>query len=236
MGYAYYSNVPIRLLLVDPQPFFCEALACALAAGGTIDVVGWTTDELEASRLASARSADIVLTEVNLDSGSGLSLARRLRGAAKVVILTRAHEGDVLLDSVAAGAVGCLGHRLGVEALGRMLTRSDENGFVIDARRLHETLRRATAGRFERAASVSNLSRLTAREREVLRMLADGASDETVAERLYISVRTVQTHIAKILRKLELHSRADAARLALTSLDGAPAADVLLIQGPTLDR
>jgi DNA-binding NarL/FixJ family response regulator len=226
----------MRALLVDPQPFFCEALSDALTGRGHVEVIGWTSDELEACEMVAARSPDVVLSELHLDAGSGLSLARRLRGSVSVILLTREHEGDVLLDSVAAGAVGCLGHDLGIDRLEGLLSRPFDGDFVIDVHRLHETLRRASTGRAEQAARVSNLSRLTAREREVLRMLAEGANDETVAERLYISVRTVQTHIAKILRKLDLHSRADAARLALTSVDGAPAADVLRIHGPTLDR
>ncbi|HZA61112.1 MAG TPA: response regulator transcription factor, partial [Actinomycetota bacterium] len=169
----------VKLLVVDPQPFFCEALAAAMEGSDEVEVVGWTTDELEADRLASRRSPDVVLTEIELAGGSGLSLARRIAGGTAVVVLTRGHEGDVLLDAVAAGAIGCLSHDLEPGELIQHVRRAADGEFAIDPGRLHAELRRAA--RSQKGAGSPKLALLTAREREVLTLLARGLDNQAIA-------------------------------------------------------
>jgi DNA-binding NarL/FixJ family response regulator len=230
---AYYSNVTIRVLIADPQPFFCESLAAALE-GLQVDVVAWTTDEVDASALVSSNAPDVLLTEVDLDAGSGLSLTRRLRDGTKTVVLTRRHEGDVLLDAVAAGALGCVGHDVAVDKLAILIGQAADGRFAVQADRLHETLRRAVARRTNEGP-VSAVARLTGREREVLALLASGLDNDEIAGRLYLSPTTVRTHIGNILRKLEVHSRADAVRIAVAAGEGRDARErVLHITGPEL--
>lgn len=224
--------MPKHVLIVDPQPFFCDALRGTLEADSRIRVVGCTTDELEAERLAGA-GANVVLAELTLNSGSGLSLARRLRDVAPVVILTRENEGDVLLDAVAAGAAGCIGHAVGAARL-TDLVAGPGNGFLLDHERLHDTLRRASVARSQTVARLPELERLTPREREVLALLARGLDNEGIGGQLYLSAHTVRTHVGSILRKLGVHSRADAARVALRAGEGEAAMHVLRIRGPNL--
>jgi DNA-binding NarL/FixJ family response regulator len=230
----YDTNVSVKLLLVDPQPFFCEALAAALEGSDPIEVVGWTTDELEADELASRRGADVVLTEVELADGSGLSLNRRLAGGPAVIVLTRGHEGDFLLDAVAAGAIGCLSHDLEPEELARHVLRAAEGQFAIDHGRLLDELRRASAARSQKGAGSPKLAMLTAREREVLTLLARGLDNQAIARQLHLSSHTARTHVGNILRKLGVHSRADAARIALREGQPEGDTDVLRIRGPDL--
>jgi DNA-binding NarL/FixJ family response regulator len=221
--------MPITVLIADPSPFFCEALAAALP-DNDLRVVGWTTDERRAADISLKSDPDVVLTEVALAAGSGLSLSRRLRDR-KVLVLTRGHPGDALLDAVEAGAWGCLGHSLSVERLREQIAEAAGGRFVVEIDRLHDTLRRASV-RGTGEAHVE-LARLTGREREVLRLVAEGLEDDAIGRLLYLSPHTVRTHVGNILRKLALHSRADAARLALRSGEGHRA-EVLRIQGPEL--
>ena len=228
----YHTNVGVKLLVVDPQPFFCEALAAAMDGSDEVEVVGWTTDELEADRLASRHSPDVVLTELELAGGSGLSLTRRLADGIAVIVLTRGHEGDVLLDAVAAGAIGCLSHDLEPEKLVRHLLRAVDGEFAVDHGRLHAELRRAA--RSQKGAGSPKLALLTAREREVLTLLARGLDNQAIARRLHLSAHTARTHVGNILRKLGVHSRADAARIALREGQTEADTDVLRIRGPDL--
>jgi DNA-binding NarL/FixJ family response regulator len=224
----------VRVLVVDPQPLFGQALASALSDPCT--VVGWTTDELEAVELAGRLRPDVVLTELQLADGSGLSLARRLAGSTPVVVLTRLAEGDILLDVAAAGAAGCLPHELGVRRLAEILGGFDPARFAFDPDRLGAALVRAAERRArELEGAPAVLAPLSVREREVLELLAEGLDNETIGRRLYLSAHTVRTHVRNLRRKLNVHSRAEAARRYLESADAAPEA-VLHIRGPDLKR
>ncbi len=197
-----------------------------------VDVIGWTTDELDAARIALEGKPDVLLTEVLLKEGSGLSLARQLGNEIGVVILTRGHEGDILLDAVAAGAGGCLSHSLDVGRLAELTTRAAAGRFVVDDGRLHEALRRAARGRTREDGPPDAAGRLTSREREVLLLLARGMDNDGIAQALHLSPHTARTHVGNILRKLEVHSRAEAARLVLRDIVGGEG--VLWIEGPDL--
>lgn len=231
----YDTNVSVKLLLVDPQPFFCEAVAASLEGSDRVEVVGWATDELEADRLASRRGAEVVLTEVELAGGSGLSLTRRLGDGPATIVLTRGHEGDVLLDAVAAGALGCLSHDLEPDDLVEHVVRAADGEFAIDHGRLHDELRRASAARSPKGAGSPRLAMLTAREREVLTLLARGLDNQAIARQLHLSAHTARTHVGNILRKLGVHSRADAARIALREGQAEADTHVLRIRGPDLE-
>jgi DNA-binding NarL/FixJ family response regulator len=219
-------------VIVDPQPFFCEAMASALSSIG-FDIAGWTGDEIEALELASATDPDVVLAESDLARGSGLGLVRRLRDKRCVVLLTRRPEGDLLLEAAAAGAAGCIGHATNLSTLGRLVREAASGRFAVDPERLGGALKRAAARR-EAGDESDILARLTTREREVLGHLAGGLDNQAIAERLYVSPDTVRTHVNKILRKLGVHSRAEAARLALRD-DQRESGHVTRISGPVLD-
>jgi DNA-binding NarL/FixJ family response regulator len=219
-------------VIVDPQPFFCEAMASALSSIG-FDIAGWTGDEIEALELASATDPDVVLAESDLARGSGLGLVRRLRDKRCVVLLTRRPEGDLLLEAAAAGAAGCIGHATNLSTLGRLVREAASGRFAVDPERLGGALKRAAARR-EAGDESDILARLTTREREVLGHLAGGLDNQAIAERLYVSPDTVRTHVNKILRKLGVHSRAEAARLALRD-DQRESDHVTRISGPILD-
>ena len=225
-------NVAVTVLVADPDPFFAEALSSAIERPD-VDVVGWTTDELEAARLIRLLDPDVLVTEVTLRPGSGLSLSRHVGEHTRTLVLTRRHEGDIILSAVAAGALGCVGHDTSVDALRSKIAEVAAGRFAVDADRLHEILKRASTSRGDSA--IDGMSRLTPREREVLELLGGGMDDEAIARQLYLSARTVRTHVGKILRKLDVHSRADAARLVLRA-GGGGAADVLRIEGPELGR
>jgi DNA-binding NarL/FixJ family response regulator len=231
---GYDSPVVVRLAVVDPQPFFCEAVGAALDRHPGLSVVGWTTDELEAAALVDRSRPDVVLTEVDLRQGSGLSLSRRLAGQARTVVLTRGDEGDVLLDAVAAGTAGCLSHRVDVDALVDQVERVAGGEFALDAGRVHETLLRASASRTGQEPHRAARDSLTPRERQVLGLLVEGLDDRSIASELHVSRHTVRTHLGNVLRKLGVHSRAEAVRIALGAMERESGSPVLRLRGPDL--
>lgn len=230
---GYHTDMPTSILIVDPEPFFCEALSHALN-GSDLHVVGWTSDEREAAELAASQPPDIILTELVLRQGSGLNLARRVGKTSATVVLTRRNEGEVLIDAVAAGAEGCLSHAIDLPRLRSVLSSMEPGRFIVDVDRLGDALRRvAAAGSGD---PYSGTDALTLREREVLRLVADGRGNEEIATILYISTNTARTHVARILKKLGVHSRAEATRMFLMSADEERTSQVLHIRGPDLRR
>ena len=217
---------------MDPEPFFCEALAHALN-GPDLRVVDWTSDEHRAFELAASQTPDVILTELILRNGSGLSLTRRAEKTSATVILTRRSEGEALDRRRAAGAIGCLSHGVGLQRLRSLLSTAQPGQFIVDADRLGDALRHVAAMRGG-APKHGNTDALTLREREVLRLVAEGRGNEEIASILYISTNTVRTHVARTLKKLGAHSRAEATRMYLTSADGAAPSQVLHIEGPDL--
>lgn len=229
---AYYTDVTLSLLVVDPQPFFGEALAAALERRGG-RVVGVTGDEVEGASIVEESGPDVLLTELHLAGGSGLSLIRRVADRTRCVVLTRGLEADALLDVVDAGASGCLSHDLGIDSLAAMLKR--ETSFLMDEARLKDVLKRMSALR-RVGGEESRIARLSAREREVLSLLARGMGNAAIGETLYLSPHTVRTHVGNLLKKLEVHSRAEAARLLYRHERAHPDRHVLRISGPDLQR
>src|SRR5262245_38080151 len=134
--------MPVRVLVADPQPFFCESLAAALQEDGRMEVVGWTTDPRDAERLLSTAGPDVLLCELEFAMTPAFGLLPRDDGP-KVIVLTRGHEGDALLPVAAAGAAGCVGHDIGVRELCGLIADVGDGRFVVDPERLGDALRRA---------------------------------------------------------------------------------------------
>ncbi len=197
--------------------------------------IAGTGDEEIAASLAIEGRADVILSEIELERGSGLHLPTRVEGRVPVVILTRHPEGRVILEVAASGAAGCLGHTVNIDRLCDLLRGLGASSFCVEGSRLSEIL--VEAGRTSEARAAFDLHALTVREREVLFRVATGANDATIAQTLYISPNTVRTHVGNILRKLGVHSRAEAARVALASRLEQPAgAEAMRIEGPAWAR
>ena len=220
----------LHVLVVDPDPFFCAALSAALTEHGC-QVVGWTRDEDEAVRLAKAGTPDLVVTEVEPEGGVGLSIARRVGAIVPVVVLTRGDEGTLLLAAAAAGAAGCLTHRDDVATTVRRRLIAAQGVFAVDAARLGPALRTAANTSAAIEPTKRGLASLTRREREVLRLVSSGHTNEEISVSLHVSPHTIRTHIGRILKKTGSHSRADVARLELA---GTRSGRSVRIEGPDI--
>ena len=225
----------LRVLIVDDERLFAELMRVALSNAPDIEVVGVVHDVETAVTTANALRPAVVLSDYHLPDGTGGDVARTLRRTApeiSVLILTGDPSTSVLADVARSGAVG---HLTKARDLSEVVTavRSAATGEILFAP--SELQRLLVADRSEHLLEEP----LTARELEVLRLLAGGASTLSSAELLGISTATLRAHVQGILRKLGAHSRleavAEAARIGLitleTSRERSPARGSALARG-----
>jgi len=206
---------PLRVMVVDDHPLVRSAVARAIEGNGMTVVAEAATAE-EALALAPRIAPDILLLDIALPGMSGIELVRelapRLPGTAIVMLTVSSADRDVA-EAMRYGAAGYLTKDVSPEALVRAL-RATQTGELVIPRRLAARLlaKMSRRGMAESLAEGGALDRLTTRERDVLRLLADGLGDRDIAAALTISRRTVETHVSSILRKLDVRNRAEAAR------------------------
>jgi NarL family two-component system response regulator LiaR len=206
------TDGPLRVIIADDDPLARRMIKGALQAAG-ITVVAEAKDGHEAVELGLHYEPDIVLMDVVMPGLDGLLATRQLLKAnpdQRVVVLTGGDEGELGLLALRAGAVGFLSKHIDIEALPRALqgVRGGEAAVSRDmTRRLIERFRETSNG----SSGLRPIkSPLTAREWEVIELLKPDRSPDDVARTLVLSTETVRSHIKNVMRKLDVHSRADA--------------------------
>jgi DNA-binding NarL/FixJ family response regulator len=209
---------PRRLLLADDHALFRDGLARLFAYEEDFEVVGEAADGEQALMLAQSLQPDLVLMDVDMPRGGGTVATRRIKAelpATRVVMLTVHDDDDTLFQAIKAGAQGYLVKSIRASEMLELL-RGMAHG--------EAPLSRAMAARileeFARGAPDSNgtdadaAETLTMREEEVLELVCQRCTNKEIAQQLMISEYTVKNHLSKILSKLHLRSRAEAARYA----------------------
>lgn len=207
----------VKVMLVDDHPLFRRGLAELLEGRDAIRVVAATGDCEEALRLARENAPDVAIVDLNMAPHGGLALLRRLRDAGwggKSIVLTVSDSEDDMANALASGASGYLLKDMEPEQVVDAVRRALKGETVVAPAmtlKLVELLhpKRAAATRADLFAQ------LTAREREILRHVALGQTNKAIARALDISHETVKLHVRKILSKLKLSSRVEAAVFAV---------------------
>jgi DNA-binding NarL/FixJ family response regulator len=207
-------NQPIRLLLVDDQALFREGLRTLLSTRPDFDVVAEAENGEEALRLAVQNQPHVVLMDLRMPVLDGVSATRRLKESlpnCKVIVLTTFDDDDLVFDGLRAGAVGYLLKDVSSEKLVEAIHAAARGEYF-----LQPSITAKVMAEFSRTtrpvqSSSSPLADpLSARELEILHLVADGMSNKEIADTLVIAEGTVKNHLTSILSKLEARDRMQA--------------------------
>jgi DNA-binding NarL/FixJ family response regulator len=213
----------ISVLLVDDQTIVRQGLRSLLSLESDIVVVGEAADGRQAVELVQRLSPDIVLLDVRMPHMDGLQALRRIKAIApqvSVIMVTLYDDPNYLLEAVSAGAAGYILKDATRQELIRAVRLIAEGGAIIAPTMMPDLLRQmerlmATQGSPLLADALHDA--LTEREIEVLRLIAEGCTNQQIAEMLIISPTTVKTHVQNILQKLNVSDRTQAAVYAVRS-------------------
>ncbi len=206
----------MRVLLIDDHALFRMGLEGLLDRRG-IQVIAATGDGRQGLRLAHEIEPDVVLLDMRMPDLTGLEVLHHLRESGfkkPVVILTTSNEERDLVECLRSGAQGYLLKDMEPDALVNAL-REIVAGKTVVAQDLTGVLAKVVQGVSPIAQESSPFGELTPREREILCLLAEGQSNKVIARNLGISDGTVKLHVKAILRKLGIHSRVEAAVMAV---------------------
>ncbi|AIY00923.1 hypothetical protein ART_1324 [Arthrobacter sp. PAMC 25486] len=208
----------IRVIVADDEALVRAALVTMVTSRPDMTVVGEAASGPQAVRCAQTQRSDVVLMDVRMPGGDGITATAQLRALPvppQVLVLTTFDLDDYVFAALEAGAAGFLlkdtdperlFHAIRAVAAGEGMLAPTVTKRLID-----RTRERAAAARSN--AAVARLEELTAREAEVLDAIAQGMSNDGIARALFVSEGTVKTHVSRILAKLELENRVQAALL-----------------------
>lgn len=201
----------IRVLLVDDHAAFREPLSFMFDREPEFVVIG------QAGSLAEAREildgADVAVVDLDLPDGNGAELIGELHAAnpqGMALILTASADRGAYARAVEAGAAGVLHKSLRIKEIIDAVRRLEAGEALLSPNEVGELLQLAGQQRAQDQEAQRAIESLTPRELEVLQALAEGLSDKEIAERLYVGVGTIRTHVVHVLEKLGVHSRLQA--------------------------
>lgn len=208
----------MRVLLADDHALFRAGIASLLRAWG-LEVVGQAGDGIEAIELAHRLQPELVLMDIGMTPCNGLEATRVIKSElpeVKVIIVTVSEDDQDLFEAVKSGAEGYLLKGMSEEELGSTLEKISTGQAALSPALAVKILDEfARMAREETGKPPRPEDELTDREREVLRLVADGATNREIGSQLYISENTVSFHMKNILAKLHLKNRAQAAAFAI---------------------
>jgi DNA-binding NarL/FixJ family response regulator len=201
-------SVVIRCLIADDHPAMVEAVGEVLAESG-LQIVGRARDGEEALEAIKELEPAVAVVDVRMPRLSGIELARRVQREAKntaVILYTAYGDRALITEAIDAGVRGFVLKEAPLADLVRAVEIVARGGTYVDP---------VLAGILTSPEMTSKLPALTQRERDVLRLLADGLANEEIGKRLFISPETVRTHVRKAMAKLDADTRTQAVATAL---------------------
>jgi two-component system, NarL family, response regulator NreC len=205
----------IKVLLCDDHTLFREGIKAILKDEASIEIVGEAADGRQAVAKALQLHPDVVLMDIAMPDLSGFDATRRIlqsNAKAKVIILTMYEEEEVINRCLAAGASGYVLKDAPRAHLIHAIDVVNKGGQYMSSRALKKVVKQYVKGA---KSAATGYERLSDREREVLKLLADGLALKEIAVKLVLSVKTVDAHKTNLMRKLDLHDRSELIKYAI---------------------
>lgn len=204
---------PVRVLVVDSHPVLRGVVRMACGSTADLEVVAEAGGVAQAIEAAAASDPDVVVLDLELSDGDGTDVIRELQSmgsTARALVLTDRTNGAAVLACLRLGVAGFVDKSTGIRTIGTAIRRVGRGERVID--RELEQAAVMELGRFARQSreGAEMAASLTRRELEILELISSGLTMRQVATRLGISPRTVETHVAKLYRKLAVRTRVQA--------------------------
>jgi len=201
------------IVIVDDHRAFGEALALALRKERDLDVVAVSTDGQSAIEIIAETRPDVVLLDLQMPGVDGLQVSSQIREASEktsIIILTGASDALAHGRAVQAGAHGFLEKTAAIGEIAEAVRRARRGEALNPPEEVEAALERVSRTRRREGDMGSRLDRLTPRELEILRALADGRTADEIVSDLGVTRNTLRTHVQNILMKLGVHSKLDA--------------------------
>jgi len=215
------------ILIVDDHPLFREGLKTIIERNSRFEVVGEAGNGQEGLQMTKKLKPDMIIVDVSLPDQSGIQLTREIRSllpVTRVLIVSMHSKIDYIAEAFQAGATGYVVKESASERLVQGLESVARGDYFLDSSVSHAVVENLMKSPLKEAKITdANYNTLTPREQEVMRFLAGGLSSKKVAEKLFISPKTVENHRASIMNKLDLHGSIEliryAAKLGLIDVD-----------------
>lgn len=214
---------PIRVVVADDHPLFRQGVLYTLSRAPGIEVVGEAASGAQALAVALRVHPDVILLDITMPDGDGLSTAaqiKRLAPAVRIVMLTASEERDDLLTAMKAGVDGYVVKGAGAGEVVAAVEAAAHGEWYVTPRLAGVLLHEMT-----RTRQHNPLDDLSEREREVLRLIAEGRTNKEIGRELHLAEKTVKHYVTAVLQKLNLRSRVEAALWAQRYLNDRPDAD-----------
>jgi DNA-binding NarL/FixJ family response regulator len=207
----------VTVLIVEDHRLMVEGLSSILGEAPELKVVGTAGTVQEAVQAAAALQPQVVLMDFRLPDGNGAEATERIRSEhpeMAVLFLSADISDDAMMQAVDAGACGYVSKAASAEELKLAILRAADGEFLLPAATMSRLLARQREARRSQAAKERLAAELTAREQEVLKMMASGLDNYDIADKLGIGYGTVRSHVRGVLEKLGARSRLQAVALA----------------------
>jgi DNA-binding NarL/FixJ family response regulator len=207
----------IRVLIADDHAIVRDGVRALLALSEDITVVGEAANGQQAIELARTLSPDVILMDIAMPGLGGLEATIEIRKdnpQAKILVLTQYEDREYIRRFLKAGVSGYVLKKAAGAELTTAIRAVSRGGLVLDPDVAREAMREQT-GSATPGQAADPYEALTDREKQVLKLVAEGHSNKEVAELLDISVKTAMSHREHIMQKLDLHSRTDLIRFAI---------------------
>jgi DNA-binding NarL/FixJ family response regulator len=195
----------ITCMLADDHPAVLDSISRVLASQG-FDVVAQARDGEDALKAIEEQKPQVSIVDLRMPGMSGIAVARRASKHTAVILYTGYSDRTLLVEALDAGVRGFVLKEAPLADLGRAIEIVAKGGLYVDP---------VLAGVLASGEATEQLSMLTQREREVLRLLADGMRNEEIGRRLHIAAETARAHIRNAMRKLDADTRTHAVAMAL---------------------